>query len=258
MTYVIAEMGSSWLYGKPGTEISHGLRLLHDCAEAGASAVKVQWTSDAAKMARRRKVAAEAYAPLAWPINWHAVLADEAHDHGMQYIVTVFLPEDVAAVHPFADRYKVASLEWRSGSLRDALDNQDKPVIYSVGGSDGGELRGAFREKDWVLHCTSAYPCPPCDMNLAVLDDQTYEGLSDHSGRVETGAFAVMRGAKVLEVHVRLFETPPKNPDHPHSLDPAQFDQYVSFVHLAEMMVGDGKKRVMPSERGIRKHRVRR
>jgi len=220
----------------------------------------VQWVSDAEKMARRRKVPPNTYKHLAWPLTWHAVFADEAHDLGLHYISTVFLPEDVAVLHPVVDRFKVASLEWRSGGLRDALDNQDKPVIYSVGASDEGELRGAFREKDWVLQCTAAYPCPPNDMNLAILDRHhpIVDGLSDHSGRYETGAFAVMRGAKVVEVHVKAFETPTNNPDYKHALDPAEFNQYTSLIRMAEAMLGDGKKRVMPSERAIKKHRVRR
>lgn len=262
-TFVIAEMGSSWLFGKRDADnFRHGLKLIRLAAKAGASACKVQWVSDPATMAKRRKIKGDPYRHLSWPIEWQAVFAEESHRLKMEYISTVFLPDDVVILAPFVDRFKVASLEWHSISLRDTLDRQPKPIIYSTGVCETYDIHGAFREQDSMLHCTASYPCPPEDMNLLAMKrymfSLSYDGLSDHSGNVLTGGFAVMRGAAIIEAHIRLNETPKTNPDYEHSFNPDQFKQYIENIKLAEVMLGDGNKRIMPGERSLMKHRVRR
>ena len=267
-TYLIAEMGSSWLFGRTiDGQRKHGLELIQAAATCGAKAVKTQWTSDHRAMERRRKVVEDSYTGLQWPIEWHQGFAGEAHRLGMEYIVTVFLPCDVRAVYSHVDRFKVASLEFRSASLRKALAKQSKPVIYSTGvcaSLDIGESGtfDAYKTNDHLLYCTASYPTKPEEMNLAAMRvygfANSYDGLSDHSGMTITGAFAVMRGATIVEAHIRLHDTPATNPDFNHSLTPEQFTQYARNIQLAETMLGDGNKRIMPGEKALMKHRVRR
>ena len=267
-TYLIAEMGSSWLFGRTiDGQRKHGIELIQAAATCGAKAVKTQWTSDHRKMERRRKVAEGSYTGLQWPIEWHQGFAGEAHRLGMEYIVTVFLPCDVKAVYPHVDRFKVASLEFRSASLRKALAKQSKPVIYSTGvcaSHDISEsiMSSAYKINDHLLYCTASYPCPAEEMNLAAMRvygfANSYDGLSDHSRHVVTGAFAVMRGATIVEAHIRLNETPRTNPDYGHSLAPWEFAIYADNILLAETMLGDGNKKIEKGERALMKHRVRR
>jgi len=267
-TFLIAEMGSSWLFGRTiDGQRKHGLELIQKAATCGAKAVKTQWTSDHRKMERRRKVKPGSYMALQWPLEWHADFVHEAHRLGMEYIATCFLPGDVATVYPHVDRFKVASLEFRSVSLRKAMAKQSKPVIYSTGVCASHDISesimgSAYKVNDHLLYCTASYPCPPEEMNLAAMRvygfANSYDGLSDHSRHVLTGAFAVMRGATIVEAHIRLNETPRTNPDYEHSFDPDQFKQYADNVLLAERMLGDGDKRIMPGEKALMKHRVRR
>ena len=75
----------------------------------------------------------------------------------------------------------------------------------------------------WQLHCISEYPCPIDKIDLTACSpidsyDNTVRGLSDHTAHVLTGAVAVGAGARVIESHVRLWDTPQDNPDYPHSL----------------------------------------
>src|SRR5689334_7504408 len=109
---VVAEMGSSWLFGKdPKRMIQRGLALIEYCAASGANAVKTQWVSDSKKMAKRRKLTGDPYAYLNWPIEWHGMLRDFAEQNGVKYFCTTFLKEDVLLLEPFNDMMKVASLE---------------------------------------------------------------------------------------------------------------------------------------------------
>ena len=261
-TIVIAELGSTWLFSRKDKEnLLRGSKLIRLAAEAGASCVKVQWVSDPAAMAKRRKVPVGTYAHLAWPMDWHEHFAFQARAMGLQYISTVFLPGDVALLAPWVNRYKVASLEWQSASLREALQNQDRPVIYSTGCCAAKDVQWHGKLSDRLLHCVASYPAKPEEMNLAAMKiygfANSYDGLSDHSGNVLTGAFAVMRGASIIEAHIRLDETPKTNPDYQHSLNPAQFALYTKYIQLAEAMLGDGRKKIERGERALMKHRVR-
>src|SRR5689334_9698631 len=108
-TFVLAEMGSSWLIGKqPRQHFEFALKLIGEAAKCGANGVKTQWVSDPLKMCRRRKLKDLAtYQGLAWPVVWHAVFAEEAHRLGLEYVVSAYIPEDVPTLLPFVDRFKV-------------------------------------------------------------------------------------------------------------------------------------------------------
>ena len=68
------------------------------------------------------------------------------------------------------------------------------------------------------------------------------------------GACAVMAGAAIIEVHVRSEFTATTNPDYPHSLYPAQLQQYVENVMVAEWAKGTSTKMTQPSEAPNRKY----
>lgn len=267
-TFVIAEMGSSWLIGdNQSKHLRFGLKLIEKVGEAGADAVKVQWVSDPMKMAKRRKLTGNPYRHLAWPKLWHRVFMEAAHAQGMEYISTVFLPEDVAAVEPFVDRFKVASLECRSRSLWKAFDNvsrftegHSRKIFYSTGCmSNNQEMRAhELGATAFWLHCTAAYPCPPEGVNLSIIEKNGCTGLSDHTGLTITGALAVAAGAGVIEVHCRLDETRKDNPDYKHSHAPLKLKEYIANIRLAEKMMGDGQKKVEDCEKPLMKHRVTR
>ena len=116
------------------------------------------------------------------------------------------------------------------------------------------------------VHAVSGYPTPMQECNLAVLrvarwgDGVTqtvplYDGFSDHTRNTITGPIAVAAGARVLEVHFTLTETNPKNPDRVVSLMPWELQAYIGGARLAYQALGDGIKRVMPSEAQNVRHR---
>jgi sialic acid synthase SpsE len=223
-------------------------------AECGANTYKSQWTSNAESMAERRHAAA--YLPwyrwLAYPLAWHHELADLCHTYGMDYACSIYLPEDAAAVAPWVISLKIASFEAQDLMLVKAARATGLQTIGSTGmlATD----QAVQLDVDTLLLCTSAYPAPVDSLQVGAM--RWYDGLSDHSRHVLTGAVAVGAGARVLEAHYRLDTCDQTNPDYAVAFAPAAFARYIEQVRLAERMMGDGVKRVQPCEVPMLPYRV--
>jgi N-acetylneuraminate synthase/N,N'-diacetyllegionaminate synthase len=109
-----------------------------------------------------------------------------------------------------------------------------------------------------MLHCTSAYPCPPAEANLAAIGRMSEQldvpvGYSDHTMGVETPGLAVIAGARILEKHLTLDRTL-AGPDHAASLEPDAFARCVAFVEQAWTLWGAAEKGPTVSEEENRIH----
>lgn len=250
-TFVIAEIGSAWRWKFAGTaaEASQAIAIAKDC---GADAIKFQWTSNPREMEKRRNVKEGSYDILAWGKDKLEFIARECQESCIEFMCTVFLPCDVEALNPYVKRWKVASLESMSDGLIDAICETGKPGIVSAGAMGFVMLPPALNMA--TLHCTASYPAPLDQLNLKAI--RSYSGYSDHSKNVLTGALAVACGAKIVEVHFKLIDTPVDNQEYDHSLFPYQLKQYIYNIRQAEMMLGDGRKKVEPCEEWALKHRV--
>lgn len=250
-TFVIAEIGSAWNYSSTRQGIAGmAIRL---AKLAGADAIKFQWTSDPRLMEARRKVEPLNYEILAWPQAWIEEFANTCVWYGIEFMCTVYLPKDVQILNPYVKRWKVASLEIDDTQLINAMAATKKMVIGSYGASQYPINGWAV---DRPLHCTVAYPAPLASLNLLAIEANNFRGYSDHSKNVLTGAVAVACGAEIIEVHFRLDYTPEENPDYGHSLNEDQICEYISNIRKAELMLGDGEKKVLPCEKWALGHKV--
>ena len=220
-----------------------------------ADAWKTWWCSSAAKAAARVHAPelVESYRAGEFPPSWLAVLRDATTRAGLELLVTVDCPEDIEVVAPYVDRFKIASWGATDRDFFYAHAKHGKPIIISTGTCSMLEADniGAldYEPPVWRLHCVSAYPAPLAECNLLAIRHRLLDGFSDHTANVVTGSLAVAAGARVLEVHFRHDETSPTHPDYPVSLSPSQLEEYVYWARLAAVAMGDGVKRVMPSER---------
>jgi N,N'-diacetyllegionaminate synthase len=269
--FVIAEAANTWRIGRVDEQhLRYARKAIVTAKAAGADAVKFQWTSDPTLMAERRTVLSDTYTILAWPAAWLPLLAKECERVDIEFMCSVFLAKDVATIAPFVQRFKVASLECQDEALVAEMEQHRittvrgpipykpspgayiKPIYVSVGAAE----RSATPAYGALLHCCCAYPAPLSQMNLAVLRRHDYHGLSDHTGDVLTGAVAVGAGAEIIEVHFRLDETRKDNPDYLHSHSPNRLVEYIMNVRKAEIMLGDGVKKIEECEKPLLKHRV--
>jgi N,N'-diacetyllegionaminate synthase len=136
-----------------------------------------------------------------------------------------------------------------------------KPIILSTGMAtladieaaiDVLEQAGTARANITVLHCTTEYPTPMAEVNLRAMQSiqQAFGvavGYSDHTVGIEVAIAAVALGATVIEKHFTLDRNLP-GPDHKASLEPAELKAMVDAIRNIEMAMGDGVKRLTPSE----------
>jgi N,N'-diacetyllegionaminate synthase len=258
-TCVIAEIASAH-----DGDLQQAKRLIDAAAQAGATAVKAQYWSDPDQLAARRRAGdryREIYRRYSIPVGWLPELQAHAETRGLEFLCTTYLPQDVWTVAPFVRRFKVASFE--AGDIAFvARHANDRPILVSLGMATvlvdpRDRYAWSQRHRLVFLHCTSSYPAPMVDLNLAVIRQPWCAGLSDHSGLIETGAIAVSAGASILEVHLKLPDTDPENPDAGEfALLPDDLGDYIARVQDVELMLGDGHKRQMPSEAAMAAYRV--
>jgi N,N'-diacetyllegionaminate synthase len=136
-----------------------------------------------------------------------------------------------------------------------------RTIILSTGMSNMDEIEsainvleesGTHRSKITVLHCTTAYPAPMSDVNLRAMQSiqnrfNVAVGYSDHTLGIEIPIAAVALGATVIEKHFTTDRSLP-GPDHKASLEPAELKAMVDGIRNVEKALGDGLKRLMPSE----------
>lgn len=134
-----------------------------------------------------------------------------------------------------------------------------KPLIISTGMQSIDTVQKVysllkqFNINLCFLHCVSAYPAPPPDINLHVIKSYQEKfpdvviGYSGHETGTEISIAAVALGSKILERHLTLDRTWKGN-DHCASLDPETFQQLVSQVRNVETALGSHIKIMRESE----------
>jgi N,N'-diacetyllegionaminate synthase len=112
-----------------------------------------------------------------------------------------------------------------------------------------------------MLHCTTSYPCPPADVNLAAMQTLMREldclvGYSDHTLGIQVPPMAVSLGAVVIEKHFTLSRDLP-GPDHKASLNPEELKAMVRAlrgpgpVAIPTEIMGSPEKRPTAREQEI-------
>jgi len=179
---------------------------------------------------------------------------------------------------------KIPSGEVTNGPLLLAMARLACPVILSTGMSTLGEIEEAlgvlafgylnaatqssredFRQayisdagqaalgaNVTLLHCTTEYPAPYSEVNLAAMDTLRRAfglpvGFSDHTEGIAIPIAAAARGAVIVEKHFTLDRALP-GPDHRASLEPTELTDMVAGIRQVEAALGDGRKRPSASE----------
>ena len=144
------------------------------------------------------------------------------------------------------------------------IGTKKKPIILSTGMSSLADVDisvSALREggaKDiTLLHCTTNYPCPYAEVNLRAMNSirEAFHlpvGYSDHTIGTEVAVAAVALGATVIEKHFTL-DRNMEGPDHIASTEPVEFANMVKQIRNVEAALGDDIKRMMVSEKEIKK-----
>jgi N,N'-diacetyllegionaminate synthase len=146
------------------------------------------------------------------PEQW-AGLKLHADQKGLIFLSTPFSFEAVDLLRLLdVPAWKVASGETTNLPMISAMAEDGKPLLLSTGLSDWNDIEAAV---DYiraigngfaVFQCTSAYPCPPEELGLNIVQELAARfecpvGLSDHSGDIHSSIAAVALGADIIELH---------------------------------------------------------
>ena len=270
--FVIGEMASAH-----DGDLGKAKQLVDVAVAAGCDAVKVQFWSDADRLADRRGVPQhyrDIYRKYQMPVKWLRILKEYCGER-IEFMATCFLPEDAQTISPFVKRFKVSAFESSDHEFMSAICwvAENRIIIMSVNEVRGNpaldhildldELCDRSRNgiRDVLMYCETAYPARLSRIDLSQLKQSMEEdshpvGFSDHTGDLDMGAYAVCAGATYIEAHMKLVNTDGLNPDGGSFAHlPAAFKQYVSNIRKAEVVMSPASRRSTEESR-LKRYKV--
>lgn len=281
LPWCVAEIGQTW-----GGNLETGVRLVQQCADAGAWGVKFQFlqperiASNRAmpywQTTRHANTQAEAFelagAPDYHDPRWAELFAAAREANAVPFAT----PFDVDAVEALADLgvdlYKVASGDITNVELLEAVRSTGKPVVLSTGAADDDDVNMALSLLHPVpvvlLACTLSYPTADVAARFGKIAHlEGYElgnypdgfvgsvatGYSDHTLGIWAADPAVHSGALMLEKHVTV-EPADRGldrfcADDDMALTPTQLRHYVERARTAMVQRGEVALTLDESER---------
>ncbi len=216
----------------------------------------------------------------------HRAVVARCRERGIAFLSSPFDAESLAFLVDGLGlgRIKLGSGELTNGPLLLAAARSGRPVILSTGMGDLAEVaealgvlahgyagrgtpsgRGDFAaaladpaarallaEKVVLLHCTTQYPAPVDQANLAAMATMRHAfgvpvGYSDHTPGTAVAIAAAALGAVAIEKHFTLDRSLP-GPDHAASLEPGELAAMIADIRAVERAIGDGVKQAQPAE----------
>ena len=258
-TYIIAELSANH-----GGKIEIAKETIKAAKEIGANAIKLQtYTADTITLDCDKedfiikggtlwddKKLYDLYKEAYLPWEWHKELFDYAREIGIDIFSSPFDKTAVDFLEEFnPSAYKIASFEITDYELIRYTASKMRPIIISTGIATIDEIqdavdicRSAGNDDIVLLKCTSAYPAPLEDANLATIPNlaQTFgvvSGFSDHTLGSTAPITAVALGAKVIEKHF-ILDKSIGGADADFSMDKKEFSDMIKNIRDVEKLIG--------------------
>jgi pseudaminic acid synthase len=258
-TFIITELSANH-----GHKLEVAVETIRAAKRAGADAIKLQtYTADTLTIdcnneyftikegLWKGRTLYDLYKEAYTPWEWHEELFRVAKEEGLICFSTPFDKSAVDFLEELNNPiYKIASFEIQDIPLIEYAASKGKPMIMSTGIAELEDIelavktcREAGNSNITLLKCTSSYPAPIEEANLATIPDLKNRfgvevGLSDHTMGFVAPVVAVTLGAKVIEKHF-IHDKSIGGPDASFSLDEKEFTKMVKAVREAEKAVGN-------------------
>ncbi len=190
----------------------------------------------------------------------HRVLRERCRERDILFLSTPFDEESANFLEELGvQAFKIPSGEITNISFLEHVARKGRPMIISTGMSELREvesavttIRKAGNTQLVLLHCVSAYPADPTQVNLRAMLTlaETFGvpvGYSDHTLGDQIALAATALGACVIEKHFTLDRNLP-GPDHKVSLEPNGMTALVQGIRTVEAALGHGRKEPAPCE----------
>ena len=258
-TYIIAELSANH-----NGDLQNALNAIKVAKDIGANCIKLQtYTSETMTLNCNKddfivkggtlwdgKSLYELYQWATTPWRWHKDLFDYAREIGIDIFSSPFDKSAVDFLEQFnPSAYKIASFEISDYELIRYTASKMRPIIISTGIASIDEIQDAVdicrsvgNEDIILLKCTSAYPAPLEDSNLATIPNlaQTFgvlSGFSDHTLGSIAPIVAVTLGAKVIEKHF-IVDKSIGGADANFSMDKDEFEHMIKAIRNVEKLIG--------------------
>jgi len=266
-TYVIAEIGSNFDGSKQRAK-----KLIELAADCGADAAKFQaFTADGIlsqpgfddlKMGFQSewdKPVYDVYQDAEFPRGWIDDLAAHCEAQGVDFLCTPYDWEAVDLIEDLVPAYKIGSGDITWLEYLEYVAEKGKPIVLATGASTLADveraveaIRSAGNEDLILLQCVTNYPSEFDSANIRAMDTlreafETPVGYSDHTPGVTVPLGAVARGGCVVEKHF-TDDKSRDGPDHPHSLNPTEFERLVTEIRQLDTALGSAQKRIYKEE----------
>ena len=277
--YVIAEVGSNF-----DGSLHRAKKLAKLAKEVGADGFKIQ-NFQAPKIVSKKgfsdlqisfqskwkKPVYEVYKNAEFPRAWLREISDYCNMIGIDFLASPYDYEAVDLLEKIGIcAYKIGSGEIDHLPYLEYISKTNKPIILSCGASTLDEIKLAVdtirkngNNKIVLLQCVTNYPSFIENANVLAMKTLKEKfgvvvGYSDHSIGKKGGGndplngitiplAAVSLGAKVIEKHF-TDDRFRNGPDHPFAMEPKDFKRMVAGIRAVEKALGDGHKKVLPSE----------
>jgi len=272
-TYFVADIAANH-----DGSLERALKLIRQCAEAGANAAKFQnfrgpqivsdygfshMQAQVSHQAKWRKSVVEVYNDASLPFEWTPILKQACDEAGIDYFSAPYDFDAIDMLDPYVPAYKIGSgdITWIEACLR--IARKGKPVLLATGASNIGDVQRAVdailavNPQLVLMQCNTNYTADPANfdhIHLNVL--KTYHdmypqlilGLSDHTQGMATVLGAVALGARVIEKHF-TDDNRREGPDHAFAMNPESYAQMVTATRQLERAMGSGNKVVAANEK---------
>lgn len=179
-------------------------------------------------------------------------------EKGIHWLASCWDEEAVDFIEQFdPPMYKIASATLTDHDLLRKTRETGKPLMLSSGMSEMWQIEQAMAAvglDDLMLaHSTSAYPCPPEELNLRMITTLREQyptvpiGYSGHEVGLAPTWAAVALGASFIERHITL-DRALWGSDQAASVEVMGMHNLVRNIRDIEQSLGDGVKRIYPSE----------
>jgi len=264
-TYVIAEIGINH-----NGSVDMAKRLIHVAVAAGCDCVKFQkrtidvvYTPEELAKPRESKFGmtnGELKRGLEFGAAEYAEIDRFCREVGITWLASCWDEQSVDLIEQFHPPcYKIASASLTDDNLLRHTRAIGKPIILSTGMSTVAEVDHAVEvlgtDHLMLMHTTSTYPSSYDELNLRCVSTLKSRyglpvGYSGHETGLATTVAAVALGACAIERHITC-DRAMWGSDQAASLEPNGINKLVRDIRLIEMAMGDGEKRVWPSEEPI-------